>query len=333
MRSYSAIWPTFWTRGSGKKLRGHTDAQLLAMYLITCERRNMIGLYFIGLPTVAHELGISMERVEQALAKLESKDIDIARYDRDAEVVFLPRAAHYQLGPVLKVADKRVVMVRRELEPHRGHRFCREFLAIYGEAYELVNDAAVPSDDAAEAGRTEGASKPLASPFEAPSKPVTVSVAVTGSVFETHDEPCAPKQSTTKKRRSGRKGATLLPEDWTPPDSIYDWAAKTGNVRLPRKSVNDQLDRFRDHWLQAVKNNYKRDWAAAFRTWLRNARKFEPSLPETRSVQGRPSKPDEHVDVAPMPQMPNLFASLAPRPAPDAPVSRPGASDDQGGDQ
>ena len=35
MRSIAYITPTFWTRGSGKKLRGNSDAIALAFYLMT----------------------------------------------------------------------------------------------------------------------------------------------------------------------------------------------------------------------------------------------------------------------------------------------------------
>lgn len=68
MRDYAKISPLFWTRGSGKQLRGNAHAQLVAIYLVTCPAANMIGIYYQPLVTIAHEIGLSIDETRAALA-------------------------------------------------------------------------------------------------------------------------------------------------------------------------------------------------------------------------------------------------------------------------
>src|ERR1700753_2240226 len=61
MRDYGKIVPTFWTRGSGKALRDNPIARLAALYVMSAPSANMIGIYYLPLPTLAHELGVPLE--------------------------------------------------------------------------------------------------------------------------------------------------------------------------------------------------------------------------------------------------------------------------------
>ena len=47
MRDYGKVSPHFWLRGSGKKLRGDSEAQVVALYLATSPSANITGLYHI----------------------------------------------------------------------------------------------------------------------------------------------------------------------------------------------------------------------------------------------------------------------------------------------
>ena len=53
MRDYAKVSPAFWTRGSGKRLRGNIHAQLLGLYVVTCPNANMLGIYYLPEPTIA----------------------------------------------------------------------------------------------------------------------------------------------------------------------------------------------------------------------------------------------------------------------------------------
>lgn len=45
MRDYGSVSPQFWIGKTGKALRGKPEAQLLALYLMTCPHANMIGVF------------------------------------------------------------------------------------------------------------------------------------------------------------------------------------------------------------------------------------------------------------------------------------------------
>lgn len=154
MRDYGRVAPTFWTRGSGKKLRGKPEAQVVALYLFTCPASTMIGIYHLAIPTMAHEIGLSVERAERALAEV--IQLDIARYDADEELVYLPEGARYQVGERLKPGDKRVKGIEAALAQFARHPFALDFAQRY----------------AGDFGLTVAPSEPLRSPFGAPSEPL-----------------------------------------------------------------------------------------------------------------------------------------------------------------
>jgi hypothetical protein len=138
MRDYGKVAPFFWTRGSGKKLRGDPDAQIVALYLFTCPASNMIGVFYLPIFQVAHETGLTTERVAAAFARLSKPDVAIAYYDPDEEMVWLPNMAGFQIGDTLDPNDKkRSGPVRAEIKKLGGHRFVADFWSKYGEAYSL----------------------------------------------------------------------------------------------------------------------------------------------------------------------------------------------------
>lgn len=135
MREYAKFAPTFWTRGSGKLLRGYPEAQVVATYLFSAPGSNMIGLYYLPMPTLAHETGLSSEGASKGLRRV--IEAGIAHYDDDAELVWMPEAARIQMGQTLQRKDKRSKGVLRELTPFGKHAFVGAFLHRYGDAYHI----------------------------------------------------------------------------------------------------------------------------------------------------------------------------------------------------
>ena len=133
MRAVAYIVPTFWTRGSGKKLRSDRDAQVLAMYVMTAPGSNMIGLYYLPLTTIAHETGLTINEVREVFPRI----AEIAKYDEDAEIVWVPESAKHQIGETMALKDKRRGAVLRELAMAGSHPFAREFLDRYRDPYQL----------------------------------------------------------------------------------------------------------------------------------------------------------------------------------------------------
>lgn len=145
MRSYGRVVPTFWTRGSGRKLRGNQPAQLLAIYLFTCEHSTMTGLYYMPVMLMAHEVGLTEEEAKIALARL--IELEICDYDPEEELIWVTEMLRYQAGKfdeeaqsvsaLLSPGDKRLVAVRRQLAPFAKHRFYTRFEDRYGLALKL----------------------------------------------------------------------------------------------------------------------------------------------------------------------------------------------------
>lgn len=152
MRDYSKVIPRFWNGDTGKELRGQRDAQVVATYLMTCLSANMIGLYYLALPTLEHEIGITRQGASKALRRV--SEVGFAYYDVPSEYVWVVEMARIQIGESLKPDDNRVKGIEKEAESHRKSPFFNDFLKRYSAVYHLRLDSNPPS------------------PFEAPSKPL-----------------------------------------------------------------------------------------------------------------------------------------------------------------
>jgi hypothetical protein len=111
----------------------------------------MIGLYYLPIPLICHEVGISEEGAWKGLASL--SEVSFCDYDPTSEVVFVRQMAHYQIGDTLSVKDHRRTGVLKQLSQMKSSRFYNDFLARYNECFNLDLE-------------------PLASPLEAPCKPL-----------------------------------------------------------------------------------------------------------------------------------------------------------------
>jgi hypothetical protein len=196
MRSYAQVVPTFWTRGSGKKLRVNRDAQVLAMYLMTAPSSNLIGLYYIPLITICHETGLTESEVRATMPVI----AEIARYDFDQEIAWLPEAARYQLGENMAEKDKRRAAVEREVAMVSGHQFAREFMARYGAKYglriDLKTEGLPESEEAPSKGHPSDGMPPFPAPAPAPAPdrqsgtlPVARAATPIGQTTDPRDKP------------------------------------------------------------------------------------------------------------------------------------------------
>jgi len=132
MRKYAQVRPTFWTRGSGKKLRGKRDAQTLALYFVTGPTSTRTGLYYAPIVGILHDIGdMTEDQFRAALGEIG----EIARYDFEEELVWLPNGCREQMGlkdgARIKPGDKSLRAVMAELEPFGEHPFALEFREKY----------------------------------------------------------------------------------------------------------------------------------------------------------------------------------------------------------
>ncbi len=71
-----------------------------------------------------------------------------------------------------------------------------------------------------------------------------------------------------------KKRPAPIPHDWEPAPAMARWARCCKAVLMRAADVEMQAGDFRDHWLS--KGEAKVDWDAAFRTWLRKNRQWDP---------------------------------------------------------
>lgn len=142
---------------------------------------------------------------------------------------------------------------------------------------EHGNAPAMPrhgNDDAAASEKDAGAMPPTPTPTPTPVNLITATdVAV--SALPAADDKAQRKTSGTPKR------AVQLPDDFEPDETAVALAAEQG------VALSVEMPKFRDY--HAARGKPMKDWQAALRTWLRNARQF--SKPASA-----PSKSDQQLD-------------------------------------
>ena len=158
VRTYSKILPTFWQGKSARILRRHPDAQRLALYLRTCPASNMLGLYALGEAAILGDLGLTPAALEAAWSVL--RDLGLADYDDDAEVVWLPGEAYIQVAPQLTARDNRSTGLSNLFRDIPECRFIESAYAAYAGPLGLCRHPTMPPTDSTE------------SPSEAPSEPL-----------------------------------------------------------------------------------------------------------------------------------------------------------------
>lgn len=137
MREFVKLSPRFWSGKTGRQLRkAGIDAQLVALYLLSCPSVNYIGLYRLPVPYIAADTGLDVGEVSEALARIE--EVGFAKYDDESETVWVLEAARRQVGDSLKRADNNVKNVQREFDAvPNDSPFKADFLAKYGTAYHI----------------------------------------------------------------------------------------------------------------------------------------------------------------------------------------------------
>jgi len=91
MARYYPISPLFWSDQKVQSWSEHT--MLLALYLLTCEHRNLEGIYRLPYAYIQADLEWSDAEVRDRMAEL--MDDGFIFYDEAARVVFLPKALKY----------------------------------------------------------------------------------------------------------------------------------------------------------------------------------------------------------------------------------------------
>ena len=149
MRDYGKVSPRFWTGCTGRAIRGKgMEAQVVALYLMTAPGASMWGIFYLPLPTIAHETGLPFEGASKGLRSL--SEVGFAEYDSAHEVVWVREMAAHQVADTLSVKDLRHRSMLKELEKLAYSSVFAGWVARYRVPFNVPN----------------------VSPFEAPSKPL-----------------------------------------------------------------------------------------------------------------------------------------------------------------
>lgn len=97
-------------------------------------------------------------------------------------------------------------------------------------------------------------------PDSKPDNKPTTNVVVGAQSADTQPE--QPKRKVAKKTA---RRASRISDNWAPTPKDYAYATSKG---LSPQEINDEADRFRNHWISATKNSTKSDWEATWRTWI-----------------------------------------------------------------
>lgn len=136
MRGYSKISPKFWTGESGIKIRElGVDSQIVALYLLTCPHANMIGVYYLPLPYLCHDIGLEEPIITCALDNLIS--INFCSYDYTKQYVWVHEMARYQIAAQLDPKDKRVKAVNDAFNTLPILSFTCQFYLKYYQAFHI----------------------------------------------------------------------------------------------------------------------------------------------------------------------------------------------------
>ena len=74
-----------------------------------------------------------------------------------------------------------------------------------------------------------------------------------------------PEQPKRKVAKKTARRATRISDNWAPTPKDYAFATSKG---LTPQEINDEADRFRNHWINESKKPTKLDWEATWRTWI-----------------------------------------------------------------
>jgi hypothetical protein len=129
---YGKAMTAFWAQ-EGKKLRGNADALALVLYLISSHHANGLGLYHLPFQYIIHDLGLSEQRVSDALTAL--FNVGWLQYDADGEVMLIERMAENEIAdPDNK---KRQLWVQGEFERLPESFLLKHWLIRYRKRFGL----------------------------------------------------------------------------------------------------------------------------------------------------------------------------------------------------
>ena len=95
------VGPQFWSGRTGRALKAKgTEAVIVAMYLMTCQHANMLGLYHLNPAYITADTGLPLEGALKGLRS--ACEAGFCRFDEDSMVVWVIEMARYQVAAQLE---------------------------------------------------------------------------------------------------------------------------------------------------------------------------------------------------------------------------------------
>ncbi|MCW8283448.1 hypothetical protein K7A42_21350 [Agrobacterium sp. InxBP2] len=160
MRKFASIPPRIW-QSDLKAVRGDLEAIAVHYHLTTSGHANMLGLYYVPVAYIAHEVGCSQEGASKGLLAL--VEADICSYDFKREIVWVHDMASDQIAPQLSEKDKRVKGIADQLAMLPICPITLGFYAKYRVAFHLHGERNLVDFELAAGDVEEAPSKPLRS--------------------------------------------------------------------------------------------------------------------------------------------------------------------------
>ncbi|GAB4394066.1 MAG: hypothetical protein Tsb005_15010 [Gammaproteobacteria bacterium] len=162
MRQFAKISPQFWSGQTGRAIRAAGyEAQLVALYVMTSPHATMLGIYYLPLPYLAHDIGLPIEGASKGLRAC--CELHFCRYDEASEYIWVCNMAYYQVGKQLKAADKRVTAINEAYRALPDLPYLPAFYQQYQAHLHLTAERTAPKKISATLSTFEAPSMPLRS--------------------------------------------------------------------------------------------------------------------------------------------------------------------------
>ena len=249
MREYSKITPQFWLGSTGKKLRGHIEAQVVATYLLTSPHANMLGLYYLPKMFIAHETGLPLEGASKGLQRC--IEVGFCHYDEDSEMVWVIEMALHQVGE-LKSTDNRCAGIQNEYDKLPKNLYLTEFYNKYSSIFHMKK------------------LRDCTSPLQAPCKPLRSQEQEQEQEYNNNIQPTAQneQQRVDELTRDTRK-MFAIGFDWQPNKQQFAAYCLRKNLQ-PNQLTKEILGRFVDKVSAKGESKTEAQWCENLASYLKS---------------------------------------------------------------
>lgn len=249
MREYSKITPQFWLGSTGKKLRGHIEAQVVATYLLTSPHANMLGLYYLPKMFIAHETGLPLEGASKGLQRC--IEVGFCHYDEDSEMVWVIEMALHQVGE-LKSTDNRCTGIQNEYDKLPKNLYLTEFYNKYSTIFHMKK------------------LRDCTSPLQAPCKPLRSQEQEQEQEYNNNIQPTAQneQQRVDELTRDTRKMFSVG-FDWQPNKQQFAAYCLRKNLQ-PNQLTKEILGRFVDKVSAKGESKTEAQWCENLASYLKS---------------------------------------------------------------